>query len=470
MADFSSIKQAVATLRAQVEQASITPEMLGSILNDLLVRTAAKVQPRQVDNDLYLDLIDSGNTVLGSFKLPSCSGTTAGIVPPGLYTFLQEGAVDGKHAMAQKGQPSGFATLGSDGKLTSAQLPAITSAMLPPEMRVHVGAFDGFKELTPEQGFEQMGLSPMAGAKVYFSKAKGAFYCVKDEASLTSRKVYLTWAGNSLMDASVAMGTEDSTRGVVPVTGKLYYCRADKAYYLWNGSYMQPELAAQEEYKERALIAEAETAGATWNAETRHFSLNGLTDISIDEMRKILVYGNRSLGWGAFAVGNDTNRRIRTNIAPSGIYSTQTDAQYLCTGQRELEVFVLRKNEPADGVFCTEFKSSYMAFQSCSSLRRIVGKIKISRIIDYNGVFDGCLKLEDIQLAGLSGDTYLGNLPALSLESLRYMMQNSAAPDAGITLTVHSDVYAKITDTTNTDWFALLDLAAQKNVNIATTA
>lgn len=238
MADFSSIKQAVATLRAQVEQASITPEMLGSILNDLLARTAAKVQPRQVDNDLYLDLIDSGNTVLGSFKLPSCSDTTAGIVPPGLYTFLKEGAVDGKHAMQQKGQPSGFATLGSDGKLTSAQLPAITSAMLPPEMRVHVGAFDGFNELTPEQGFEQLGLSPMAGAKVYFSRSKGAFYCVAHEGSLTERKVYCTWSGSSLMDMSIALGTEDSAKGVVPVTGKLYYCRADGALYLWDGNEM----------------------------------------------------------------------------------------------------------------------------------------------------------------------------------------------------------------------------------------
>lgn len=246
MADFSSIKQAVATLRAQVEQASITPEMLGSILNDLLVRTAAKVQPRQVDNDLYLDLIDSGNTVLGSFKLPSCSGTTAGIVPPGLYSFLQAGATDGKHAMQQKGQPSGFATLDSAGKLTSAQLPAITSAMLPQvpasllpfELRTHVCAFDGFEDLVPEQEFEQMGLSPMGAAKVHFSRSKGAFYCVKNAGSLTDRKVYLTWAGNSLMDASVAMGTEDSTRGVVPVTGKLYYCRADGALYLWDGNEM----------------------------------------------------------------------------------------------------------------------------------------------------------------------------------------------------------------------------------------
>lgn len=195
----------------------------------------------------YLDLevILKGGGKLVS-RMPFATGSTAGILSPGMYTFLQEGAVDGKHAMQQKGQPSGFATLDSAGKLTSAQLPAITSAMLPQvsasllpfELRTHVCAFDGFEDLVPEQAFEQMGLSPMGAAKVHFSRSKGAFYCVKNAGSLTDRKVYCTWAGNSLMDASVAMGTEDSTRGVVPVTGKLYYCRADGALYLWDGNEM----------------------------------------------------------------------------------------------------------------------------------------------------------------------------------------------------------------------------------------
>ncbi len=227
----------------------------------------------------YLDLevILKGGGKLVS-RLPFATGSTAGILSPGLYTFLQEGAVDGKHAMAQKGQPSGFATLGSDGKLTSAQMPVITSAMLPPEMRVHVGAFDGFEELVPEQAFEQMGLSPMGAAKVHFSRSKGAFYCVKNAGSLTDRKVYCTWSGSSLMDASVAMGTEDSAKGVVPGVGKLYYCRSDQTLYLWTGSEMvvcgggvvsggEPEAITNEEIDALFESSPVETIEAFTNAE-----------------------------------------------------------------------------------------------------------------------------------------------------------------------------------------------------------
>ena len=40
-------------------------------------------------------------------------------------------------------------------------------------------------------------------------------------------------------------------------------------------------------------------------------------------------------------------------------------------------------------------------------------------------------------------------------------------PD-GATITVHPDVYAKLTDETNTEWHALLALAAEKNITFAT--
>ena len=205
----------------------ITQEYIGSLISQI----ENAEEPESITNGMVAQVLDWLNSK---------------VIPAETIVYLQTGATDGKHAMQQKGQPSGFATLDSAGKLTSAQLPAITSAMLPQvpasllpfELRTHVCAFDGFEDLVPEQAFEQMGLSPMGAAKVHFSRSKGAFYCVKNAGSLTDRKVYCTWAGNSLMDASVAMGTEDSTRGVVPVTGKLYYCRAAGALYLWDGNEM----------------------------------------------------------------------------------------------------------------------------------------------------------------------------------------------------------------------------------------
>ena len=38
-----------------------------------------------------------------------------------------------------------------------------------------------------------------------------------------------------------------------------------------------------------------------------------------------------------------------------------------------------------------------------------------------------------------------------------------------VTITVHADVYAKLTDESNTDWHALMTSAAAKNITFATT-
>ena len=437
----------------------ITQEYIGSLISQI----ENAEEPESITNGMVAQVLDWLNSK---------------VIPAETIVYLQTGATDGKHAMQQKGQPSGFATLDSAGKLTSAQLPAITSAMLPQvpasllpfELRTHVCAFDGFEDLVPEQAFEQMGLSPMGAAKVHFSRSKGAFYCVKNAGSLTDRKVYCTWSGSSLMDASVAMGTEDSTRGVVPVTGKLYYCRADKAYYLWNGSSMQPELAAQEEYKERALIAEAETAGATWNAETRHFSLNGLTDITIDEMRKIIR-------WGAIdryqCDAKYYNAPIRTNLPPTVVrdYGGGPDI-----GIHTNSIFCNSSVEVVNlgGNFCPVVEHPWDRTFCAPNLRKILGRmmfnyINTSALNDLNFPFFGAA-LEEVNIYWLNSDLNIGNCPNFSLASLTYMLQNKKDQEKVITITVHPTVYAKITDTTNTEWHALLDLAASKNVNIATTA
>ena len=489
MADFSSIKQSIADLKAKVEQASITPELLGSILENLLSRTAAKVQTRQVGTDLYLDLIDSGGTVLGSFKLPVCTGDNAGIVPGPLYTYLQTGATDGKNAMSQKGKPSGFATLGTDGKLPVAQLPALTSAMLPQvpasllpfELRTHVCAFDGFEDLVPEQAFEQMGLSPMGAAKVHFSRSKGAFYCVKNAGSLTDRKVYLTWAGNSLMDASVAMGTEDSTRGVVPVTGKLYYCRADKAYYLWNGSYMQPELAVMEEYRHQVFddmwLAAVGTYGSidyTHEEEgvKRPYYLNTLW-LTYEEAIKVMEAKPPRTPILTDYLNEDSG--IRTNLPlknmPSGGGGVDTDHVTISRAFNapDLEVVNLNSNRFRFVGYHGFINAFYAA-----KLHTIIGNINF---FNSNVVADGSSSnftmfghaLVNVKIDQLDRNLRLVS-PVISLYSLQYMLQHSSAPTNGFTLTVHPTVYAKITDTTNTEWHALLDLAASKNVNIATTA
>lgn len=44
----------------------------------------------------------------------------------------------------------------------------------------------------------------------------------------------------------------------------------------------------------------------------------------------------------------------------------------------------------------------------------------------------------------------------------------NAANTSAITITVHPDVYAKLTDESNAEWYAVLTAAAAKNITFAT--
>ena len=90
-----------------------------------------------------------------------------------------------------------------------------------------------------------------------------------------------------------------------------------------------------------------------------------------------------------------------------------------------------------------------------------------------------CPLLTTINLKNLRYDFNIGNLKRISLSSMQYMVNNSSATSS-ITVTVHPDVYAKLTgDTTNAaaaaltsdelaQWTALVTTANSKNISFAT--
>ena len=58
----------------------------------------------------------------------------------------------------------------------------------------------------------------------------------------------------------------------------------------------------------------------------------------------------------------------------------------------------------------------------------------------------------------------------LTLVSVKYIIDNAAKITGTITVTVHPDVYAKLTDAVNyPEWAAVTELAATKNIIFATT-
>ena len=122
--------------------------------------------------------------------------------------------------------------------------------------------------------------------------------------------------------------------------------------------------------------------------------------------------------------------------------------------------------------------STQCMFDGCVALEEILGVLNMASCNNTPRMFLNCRRLREVRLKNLQTAVSLSDSPLLSLESIRYMVEN-AGGSAAITITVHPTVYAKLTgDTTNaaaalTDeeaaaWQGLVTAAAAKNISFAT--
>lgn len=116
-------------------------------------------------------------------------------------------------------------------------------------------------------------------------------------------------------------------------------------------------------------------------------------------------------------------------------------------------------------------KNTEGAFMHCFKLREVKGILKLSAS-DYQGkhFHNGlwmCGNLETIWLHSLSLNLSIASSPKIKAECFRYMVEHAANTKA-ITITVHKDVFAKLTDESNTEWHHVLTDATNKNITFAT--
>ena len=126
--------------------------------------------------------------------------------------------------------------------------------------------------------------------------------------------------------------------------------------------------------------------------------------------------------------------------------------------------------------------SGFMGWCSGSpNLTKIIGPIKLQYWKPEVNSYDYLTtpNLRDVNLEGMKNNFSIPSLKNISLASMQYMVNNSTATSS-ITVTVHPDVYAKLTgDTTNAaasaltadelaQWQALVTTANSKNISFAT--
>ena len=241
-------------------------------------------------------------------------------------------------------------------------------------------------------------------------------------------------------------GTSSDKQGVVSQT--LNYNTADNTYSVSNvvrGAI--PSFFID-------LVTEA---GATFNAESGYFSLNGIDNIAYDEMRQIYDcrtgYGTNSL----LAVYSQTYT-ARTNFAAFRGYGnsfsnhepTTIYVKYLCGKNASITKFALCDEVVA---LCVK-QGSGNNFESLglggapkdrSRLEEIIGVLDITNLTGsnnffYNGTYHAWLTTFKLKTLKVSID--LSGMPRLNEATILYMINNEKATSA-IAITLHADAYER---------------------------
>lgn len=216
------------------------------------------------------------------------------------------------------------------------------------------------------------------------------------------------------------------------------------------------------------LIRRAQAVGAVYNAATGFFELNGFTDIGNAEMEDI---ERHAWTWPCATALDYTNgghimrttaERFSSSLAA---YDQHPTLSNLIRSGVNLEVLLLTNSRygVAPGKTC-----KYMMAGKYPKLREIRGIIVSNNQCDdeFKNIFgnlsdDSAPLLSEIRIKALRTGMYLEHLPALSLASLTYLVDEATLPTVAKTVTLHADAYARLTDELKTQ-------AAAKSITFVT--
>lgn len=186
------------------------------------------------------------------------------------------------------------------------------------------------------------------------------------------------------------------------------------------------------------------SAGAVYNEATGYYELNGLTDITEEEMR--VIWQEDLSGW--YRKGRTNLTRNISVKGNTGGYNGGIDISCICISNKNLQVFNL-------GADCF---ARYMdaAFRECSNLETIDTRFRVVPYDTNLGInpFGGCIKLKDVRFDNhylrMKATLNLYDSPLISKESVLSAItttDNASATSAGfLTITLHADAYARLKD------------------------
>lgn len=183
------------------------------------------------------------------------------------------------------------------------------------------------------------------------------------------------------------------------------------------------------------------SAGAKYNETSGYYELNGLTDITEEQMRTI--WQEDLSGW--YRKGRTNLTRNIAYKGTDGGYSGGQKMSNICNRNTNLEVFN----------FGSDFYASYsfVAFLGCTKLREVLPQYKIvpyTESLGYN-LFNGCTALQEVRFDMryvTRGNVLFSESPLLSKESVLSIIttMGSVPKENPFTITLHPTAYARLKD------------------------
>nr|DAR43947.1 MAG TPA: hypothetical protein [Caudoviricetes sp.] len=199
------------------------------------------------------------------------------------------------------------------------------------------------------------------------------------------------------------------------------------------------------------------SAGAKYNEMTGYYELNGLTDITEEEMRTIynrylidIGTNSRASGWLILGAKIRTNLPCITradifNGMDNSIYGTNVEVLRICAASSEDYNRV-----------CYIEETTAVAHQSMPKLKKVIGIWRYNSEnpskynFGYGQPFSKCPLLEEIRMGKINKSHTFAVSPNLSKESVQYMITNANPPSGAaagsIAITLHPTAYARLKD------------------------
>lgn len=199
------------------------------------------------------------------------------------------------------------------------------------------------------------------------------------------------------------------------------------------------------------------SAGAKYNEATGFYELNGLTDITEEEMRTIYNRYLIDIGTNGSASGwlilDDGERTNLPCITRADIFN------YLDNGIRGNKVEVLRICAASTDDYtriCYVGNTAAIAHYPFPKLRKVIGVWQYNSNnpnnfnFSYGQPFSNCPLLEEIRMKKINKSHTFAVSPNISKESVQYMITNANPPSGAavgsITITLHPTAYARLKD------------------------